>query len=131
MHINNVIANKNNVCTYCSLFIPFRASILLTKIYLKFVLAIKATVIVNYNLDYYRYIINNSYFCKYCCSIIIEKKISKFGFANCIYILFYQKYLDIFSDLTLIKEAFIACIYHVIFVIKLKPNKTSLTTLYY
>lgn len=74
MHINNVIANTNNVYVYYNLLIFFVADILLTKIYLKFLLAIKTAIIVNNNLDYYRYINNSSYFCKFCYDIIVKKK---------------------------------------------------------
>lgn len=54
--------DTNNVYVYCSLFIPFGTSILLTKIYLEVILAKKAAVIVNDCLDYYRHNDNNSHF---------------------------------------------------------------------
>lgn len=40
-HINNMIKDTNNVYTCCSSFIPFGTDVLLTKVYLEFVLAIK------------------------------------------------------------------------------------------
>lgn len=52
LHINNMIANTNNIWAYCNLFIPFRASILLFKPHSDFILAIKTVVIANNDLDY-------------------------------------------------------------------------------
>lgn len=95
------------------------------------VLAIKATVIVDDDLDYYRYIHNNSYFCKFYYSIIVKKKISKFGSTNYINILLCQKYLDDLNNLTFIKKTFITCIHSIISIIKCKLSRTSLTTLYH
>lgn len=59
LHINNVIIDINNIYTYYGLFILFEASILLTKIYLNFVLAIEALIIIDDDLDYNKRI-NNS-----------------------------------------------------------------------
>ncbi len=42
LHINNMIVDTNNVCACYNLFILFETDILLTKIYSKFVLNIKA-----------------------------------------------------------------------------------------
>lgn len=131
MHINNVIANTNNVCVYCNLFILFRAGKLLTKVHLDFVLAIKTTIKVINNLICYGYNDNSSHLCKFCYSIIIEKKIPKFGFANCINILFYQKYPNVLSNLTLVKETLMAHVQPIMFVIKLRLGKTGSTALYH
>lgn len=106
-------------------------STLLPKIYSKFVLVIKVAIIANNGLDYYEYTDNSSYFCNLCYSMIVEKKILKFGSANCINILPCQKYPDILSDLTLVKEAFIVCAQPILSIIKLRPSKTGLTALYY
>lgn len=54
--------DTNNVYIYCSLFILFDTSILLTKIYLEVILAKKTAVIVNNCLNYCRYNDNNSHF---------------------------------------------------------------------
>lgn len=40
-YINNMIIDTNDIYAYYSLFIPFGTDTLLTKVYLKFVLAIK------------------------------------------------------------------------------------------
>ena len=120
MHINTVIVDTSDVYAYCGLFIPFGASTLLTKIHLEFVSAIKAAVIVEDNLGYCRQTDNSSYFCKSCYDMIVKKKIPKFRSANCINISVCQKYPDILIDLIFIKEAFIACIYLVILIIKLR-----------
>lgn len=56
----------------------FKTVILLIKVYLKFILAIKAikiAIIINNNLDYYKYSNISSYFCKFYYNIIIKKKI--------------------------------------------------------
>lgn len=84
-----MIVDINDIYAYYGLFILFRAGILLTRIYSDFILAIKATIIANDNLDYYKYTNNDSDFCKFYYSIIIEKKITKFRFANFINIWFY------------------------------------------
>lgn len=109
----------------------FGTSTLLTKVHLEFILAIEAAIIVNDYLDYCGHINNSSHFCNIYYSMIVEKKISKFGFANYINVLPYQKYLDVFNDLTLIKEIFITCAYLIISIIKLKSSRTDLTTCYH
>lgn len=81
----------NDVYVCCSLFIPFRTGTLLTKLYPKFILAIKDTVIVGDNLDCFGHTYNNSHFCNTYYGMIVEKQISEFGSANCINILSYQK----------------------------------------
>lgn len=82
-----MIANINDIYTYCRLFIPFKTDILLTKVYSEFVLTIKAAVIVDNDLDYCRYIDNSFYFYNTYYGIIVEKQISKFGSANYINVL--------------------------------------------
>lgn len=52
LYINNIIINTNNIYIYYGLFILFRADILLLKVHLNFVSAIKATIIANNNLDF-------------------------------------------------------------------------------
>lgn len=64
--MNNIITNINNVYGYYNLFILFKISTLLAKIYLEFILAIETNIIVNNNLDCYRYINNSFYFCNFC-----------------------------------------------------------------
>ncbi len=131
LHINNVILDINNVCACCGLFIPFEINTLLTKVHLEFVSAIKAAIIVNDDLDYYKRTDNSSYFYNTCYGMIVEKQIPKFGSTNCINVLPYQKYPDVLSNLTFVKKAFIACAHPIISVIKLKPSGTSLTTSYH
>lgn len=126
-----MITDINNICIHCRLFILFKAGILLTKIYPDFVLAIKTIIIVNNDLEYYRYTDNSSYFCKSYYNIIVEKKLPKFRSANYINVLPYQKYLDIFNDLILIKKVFIACTHFVMSIINLRPSKICSTTVYY
>ncbi len=130
-HINNVIADTNDVCTCCGLFIPFGTGTLLTKIHPEFVSAIEVAVIVDDDLDYCGRTDNSSHFCNTCYSIIIEKQISKFGSTNYINVLLCQKYPEVLNDLPLIKEAFIACAHSVISVIKLRPSIIGLTTSYH
>ncbi len=60
--INNVIADTNDVCVCCSLFIPFGTGTLLTKVHPEFVSAIKAAVIVYDDLDCCGYTDNSSHF---------------------------------------------------------------------
>lgn len=84
-----MIMDTNNICAYYGLFILFEASTLLIKVYSNFILAIKATIIVNNNLDYFEHIINIFHFYKSDYSMIIKKKITKFRFANCLNILLY------------------------------------------
>lgn len=104
---------------------------MLTKVHSEFVLAIKATVIFNDDLDYCGYTNNSSHFCNTCYGIIVEKQIPKFGFVNCINVLPCQKYPDVLSDLIPVKEVFIACAHLVISVIKLKPSGTRSTASYH
>lgn len=126
-----MIADTNNVYACYSLFIIFITSFLLTKIHSKFVSTIKAGIMVKNNLDYYRYTDNGFQFCKSYYSMIIKKKISKFGSANCINVLFCQKYLDILIDLMSIKKAFIAYIHLIMSNIKLKYSSFDFFALYY
>ncbi|WP_375449087.1 DUF6570 domain-containing protein [uncultured Nostoc sp.] len=63
--------------------------------------------------------------------MIIEKKIPKFGSANCINVSPCQKYPDILSDLTPVEEAFIACAHPVMLIIKLRPSGSGSSALYY
>lgn len=101
------------------------------KIYPKFVFTIKIVIIVKDNNYDYKHTDNRFYFCKSYYYIIIDKKIPKFRFANCINILPYQKYFDIFNNLTSVKKAFIICAYLFILIIKLRPSSFSFSTLYY
>lgn len=61
---------------------------------------------------------NKSSFCKSCYKMIVKKKISKFGSANCINIFSYQNYLNVFTDLISVKRIFIIWTYLVILIIK-------------
>ena len=131
LHINNVIADINNIYAYYSLFILFRISTLFTKVYLKFVLAIEATVIIDNDLNYYKCTNNSSHFCNIYYNIIVKKLIPKLRSANYINVLSCQKYLNNFSDLTLIKDIFIVCIHPVISIIKLRFNRTGLIVFYH
>lgn len=126
-----MIIDTNNICIYYSLFILFVVDIFLIEIYLKFVLAIKTIFIINNNLDYCKHINNSSYFCKSYYSIIDEKNILKFGFIHYINVLSYQKYFNIFNNLTFVKKAFISYVYPIISIINIKSYETSLTALYY
>ena len=109
----------------------FGTSSLLTRVYSKFVSAIEADVIIKDGLNYCGCTDNSFQFCKSCYGIIIEKKILKFRSANYINISPYQKYLDILSNLTPIKEAFIARTHLVISIIKLRPSGSNSSTSYY
>lgn len=126
-----MIADINDVYAYCGLFILFGTGTLLTKVYAKFILAIKDAIIVDDDLDYCRRTGNNFHFCNTYYSMIVEKQILKFGFANCINILLCQEYPDVLSDLTFIKEAFIAFAYPIMSIINLKPSRTSSTAFYH
>lgn len=103
----------------------------MSKIYLNFVLAIEAAVIINNNHDYFAYIDNRSHFCKSFYYMIVEKKISKFGSANYINVLSYWKYSNVFSDLTFVKKIFVICPYLIMSIIKLRFSKTGLSIFYY
>lgn len=70
-----MIADTNNVCTWCGLFIPFRAGILLTIVYPDSVLNIKNADMVDDNLDCCKSIDKSFYFCKYYYGMIVERKI--------------------------------------------------------
>lgn len=125
-----MIADTNDVCICYDLYILFEANMLLTRVYLKFISTIKTAVIVKDNLDYYKYTDNNSYFCKSCYSIIFETKILKFGSTNYINFSSYQKYSNVFSNLTFVKKVFIACVYPVMSIIQLRPNSFGTSVLY-
>lgn len=102
-----MIVDTNNVCTYCGLYILFEVKILLTRVHLELIFAIKAAIIIEDDFDYCGYINNGSHFCKSYYGIIIKKKILKFESANCINILAYQKYPNVFTNLILVKKIFI------------------------
>lgn len=130
-HINTVIADTNNVCACYGLLIVFGTGSLLTRLYPEFVSAIEAGVIVEDDLDCCGYTDNGFQFCKSCYGIIIEKKILKFGSANCINVSPCQKYPDILRDLPLVEEAFIARAHPVMSIIKLRPSGSSSSASYY
>lgn len=65
----------NDVCTCYGSFILFGTDILLTKVHLEFVLAIKVIVIVDDDLDRCGRTDNSSHFCNTCYSMIVKKKI--------------------------------------------------------
>lgn len=71
---------------------------MLTKVYSDFLSAIKVVVIVKDDLDYCGGNNTISHFCKSYYVIVVEKKILKFGFANCINVSLYQKYLNVFNN---------------------------------
>lgn len=123
-----MIIDRNIICICYNLCILFEASILLMKVYPKFLSVMKAAIIVKNNFDYYGNTNNNFYICKSCYSMIVERKISKFISINYINILFCQKYSDFFSNLTLIKKALIAYIYLIRSIIKLKPSRSSFSS---
>lgn len=125
-----MIVDTNNIYAYSNLFIPFEAGILPIKVYLDFILVLKIAVMVNKNLYYCRCIDNDSHFCKFFYNMIVKKKISKLKFPNYINILPYQKYFDVFNNLTFIKKTFISYAYPIISVIKFRPIKTDSTILY-
>lgn len=81
-----MILEIKNIYTYYGFYILFGAYTLLTRIYLKFIFAMKALLIEKYNLDFCRYTNNRSYFGKFCYDINVERKISKFGAVNYIII---------------------------------------------
>lgn len=124
-----MIIDTNDVYIYCDLFIEFKASTKLSRVYQNFVSIIKTTIIVNNNFDYFKRIDNGSHFCKSWYSKIIEKKILIFGFVNYINILFCQNYPDILNDLTSIEEVFITSAHPITSVLKLRPSETGSTTL--
>lgn len=130
MYINYIIVATNNILAYYNLFILLGASSLLTQVYPEFLSTIKIAIIAKNNLNCYGHTDNGSYFCKSCYSIIIKKKIPKFRSVNCINISFYQKYSDIFSDLTLIEKVFIVYTYPIMLIIKLRPSSSNSSTLY-
>ena len=77
-----MIIEKEDIYACCSLFILFRANIMLIKIHPCYLLAMKVDAIVKNNLDSYGNINADSHFCKSCYTILVKKKISKFEFAN-------------------------------------------------
>lgn len=131
LHINTVIADTNDFCACCNLYILFGAGTLLNKIHPEFISAIEAAVIVKKHLNYCGHPDNSSHFCKFCYSMIFKKKIPKFRSVNCINVSPCQKYPDIFSDLTPIKEAFIACAHPVMSIINLRFSSSSFSALYH
>ncbi len=94
-------------------------------------MAIEAAIIVDDDLDYCGRTDNSSHFCNTCYGMIDEKQIPKFGSTHYINILPCQKYFDVLSDLTSVKEVFITCAYSVMSIIKLRPSGTCSTASYY
>lgn len=76
--MNVVIININDISIYCNLFILFGTSILLIKIHLEFLFAIKVAIIVNNSLDCYGHTDNSAYFYNTCYDMIVKKQIPKF-----------------------------------------------------
>ena len=130
-YINTVIADRNDICACCDLLIVFGTGSLLTRVHPEFVSDIEAGVIVEDDLDCCGCTDNSFQFYKSCYGMIIEKKIPKFGSANCINVSPCQKYPDILSDLTPVEEAFIACAHPVMLIIKLRPSGSGSSALYY
>lgn len=126
-----MIADTNNVCACYNFFILFGANIILTRVYSDFVSAIKAAIIVKKDFDCCGRINASSYFCKFCYSIIVKKKILKFGSATCINVLSYQKYFNVLNNLIIIEEAIIIYVYLIISIIKLKLSGSGISILYH
>lgn len=94
-----MIADRNNICICCNLFIIFVASSLLIKVYPDFVLTIKATMIINNYFDYCRYTNNGSHFCKKISTIILANQYTILGVVNGINTIIYSfvpHYKDIY-----------------------------------
>lgn len=108
LHINNMIAKINDINICCFYLILSWTSILLTKIYPDFVLAIRVSVLANNDFNYCRFTNNFYYFCNSGDDMIIKPKIQKFKFANCINALLYCKIFHVFTDCTLSKKTFIS-----------------------
>ena len=130
-HIKTVIADTYDVCACYGLFIVFRTGFLLTRVHPEFISAIKAGVIVKDDFDYCKCTDKGFQFCRSCYGMIIEKKIAKFGSANYINVSLCQKYSNILSDLTCVKEAFIASAYLIMSIINLRLGGSGSSTLYY
>lgn len=99
--------------------------------YLEFISTIEVAIIVENDFDNYEYTDNSFYFCKSYYNMIVKEKIPKFGSANYINILPYQKYPNVLNNLTRIKEIFIAFVHPIILIINLRPSNFSFSTLYY
>lgn len=130
-HIDNVIASTNDICACCDLFILFGAYTMLTRIHPDFISTIKTAVIVQDHLDYFKHVDAGFHFRKSCYKMVIEKKITKFRSANCINVSRYQKYPNIFNDLTAVEEAVSACTHPIMFIIKLRYSGSGFPTLYH
>lgn len=104
---------------------------MLTKIHPNLLSAIEASIIARNNFNYCRRIDTGSHFCKSYYAMVVEKKITKFGFANYINVLPYQKYFNVLNNLTAIKKAIITCINLIILVINLRSNSFGLFVLYH
>lgn len=78
-----MIVDTNKFYTHGSLFVMFETGTLLIKVHPEFLSVIKAAVIIDDNLDYCQLTDNISHFCNICYGMIVEKQISKLGFANC------------------------------------------------
>lgn len=130
-HIDNEIAGTNDVCICCGLFIPFGACTILTGVYPNFVSAIEAAIIVKDDLGCCARVDAGSYFCKSCYGMVVEKKIPKFGSANCINVSLCQKYPDVLNDLTAVEEVVIARAHPIMSIIKLRPGGSGFPASYH
>lgn len=104
---------------------------MLIRVHLEFTSAIEVVAIVENDLYYCGHTDDSFHLCKSYYSMIFKNKIPKFGSTNCINISPCQKYPDILNDLTPVKEAFIACAYPVISIIKLRPSGSGFSVLYH
>ena len=126
-----MIADISDVCACCGLLILFGASTFLTKVHPKFVSVIEVAVKVENDFNCCGRIDNGSHFYKSYYNMIDKKKIPKFVYDNCINVSHYQKYSDVFSDLTPVEEEFIACANSVISIMKFRLSGSGSLTCYY
>ena len=122
LHIDTVITNTNDVCVSCGLFISFGAGTVLTKVHPVFTFAVEAAIIIKDEFDCYGYSDAGFHFCESCYTMVVEKKIPKFGSINCINVSPCQKYTGVLKNLTVVGEAVIAWAHPIMLIMKLRST---------
>lgn len=129
-HINKVIADAKQVCCCCGLFINSQSINLLSSAYSVLQKNFNSQILIKMDLDCCRYKNQLYSFCQSCVKMIAKSKVSKFDSANKINIKSYQYYPQVLKRLTIVEEAIIAQTHSIIFIMKLKLNRTSTAALY-
>lgn len=129
-YINKIVANIQDVCVFCRLFLSNKLCHLLNAFNLIFKKYINIKIFIKTQLNSCGKHQNEYSTYKTCRQKLTKTSFFKLGFVNKINISTCQNYLLVLEDIILVKKTIIACVYLVIFIIKLRSEKFGTIAFY-